>query len=375
MACAAVGLVACSSGGDTATTASTAAVATSTTAPAGPTTTFADDSARAEASAKLFEGITADQPGCTAAVARDGVVVWAQAYGAAVLDPLAPLTTESVVDIGSTSKQFTATAIALLIERGQLNMADALGHYLPSLPSWSQTVTVGDLVHHTSGIPDYVTLLVDQGATLTAVTTDADALRVLTAVTATEFAPGDHFSYSNSNYFLLGQVVQKVTGEPLGSFVQREIFQPLGMAAVMDPTAKIATKAVSYTKINEQWIVNDSPWTQVGDGGVQTTPTELVKWASQYWAPTIGDADINTLRMDGAAVDPQSGGRYGFGIGQLSVGDVQVLSHGGSWGGFVTTFIVAPDLHLAVAGTCTSPDSVPATASGDPGLDLLQIWR
>ena len=370
-----VGLAACSDGGAAPTTDPPAAVTTTTGTGSSTTVVLADDTARAAASAALFSAITPDQPGCTYAVSRDGQVVWAQAYGAANLNPLTPLSTDSIVDIGSTSKQFTGTAVALLIEQGKLDLADAVGHYLPSLPSWAQTVTVGDLVHHTSGIPDYVDLLLNGGATLTSVTTEADALRVLTAVASLEFAPGDHFEYSNSNYFLLGEVVAKVTGGPLGSFVQREIFDPLGLHAVMDPTAKLPTKAVSYTKISGKWIVNDSPWTQVGDGGVQATPTDLVTWAAQYWAPTIGNADINTLRMDGAAVDPQSGGRYGFGIGQLSVGDLQVLSHGGSWGGFVTTFIVAPDLHLAVAGTCTSPDSVPKTTSGDPGLELLQIWR
>jgi CubicO group peptidase (beta-lactamase class C family) len=195
--------------------------------------------------------------------------------------------------------------------------------------------------------------------------------------TELRFEPGTGWEYSNSNYFLLAQVVLNVTGDDLGTFLSREVFEPLGLRAVMDPTAAIAEKATSYGDAGGKWQVADSPWTQLGDGGVQTTPSELVHWASQYWAPTIGGADINAIRFDDAVeVDPEeaSAPRYGFGMIEFDLDGRRVLSHSGGWGGFVTTFLVVPDEQLVVTGTCIAPESVPVTDSGDGGIDILRAW-
>ncbi|MGB8859769.1 MAG: serine hydrolase domain-containing protein [Ilumatobacteraceae bacterium] len=344
------------------------------TSATGDTTTVGDNDDEAVAASRaLFADITADQPGCTVAVARGGKVVWADAFGAAQLDPLLQMTTATVVDIGSTSKQFTATAIAVLVEREELSLATPLAEIVPGLPEWAATTTIDQLVHHTSGIPDYIALLLDEGFATTDVTTVDDAMRVLAAATDLEFSPGSKFEYSNSNYFLLSQVVQQISGDDLGSFLQREVFTPLALDAVMDPTATIAGKALSYSGSAGGWASADSPWQQLGDGAIQTTPTQLVKWATQYWAPTIGGEDINRTRFEGA-VSVGGGQRYGFGIAEFDLDGQRVLTHSGGWGGFVTTFVVAPDQQLAVAGTCAAAESAPTTPMGDPGVDILRIW-
>lgn len=362
-------LAACASGSRRAAPSST--VATTTVTPSTVTTVPADPVAATRA---LFAPVAPDMPGCTVAVARDGEVVFAEAYGAARLDPRRPMTTDTVVDIGSTSKQFTATAVLLLVDRGLVQLDEPLATYLPTLPAWAARTTVRQALHHQTGIPDYIELLVAGGIATTTRATDADALAALGRVSALEFEPGTQWAYSNSNYFLLGQVVLARSGRDLGTFLADEVFRPLGLAMVMAPAVPIPGKAVSYTGEGAARTVADSPWEQLGDGGVQTTPSQLVRWASQYWAPTIGGTGIAAARFDRAADVPELGGRYGAGIFEREVPGVgRVLTHSGGWGGFVTAFAVVPGRRLAVAATCAAGETAAALGvTGD--LDVLRPW-
>jgi CubicO group peptidase (beta-lactamase class C family) len=160
------------------------------------------DAAAAEFTRSLFTRLTAGDPGCTVAVGRGGKVVFAQAYGAARLDPFEPMTVDTVVDIGSVSKQFSATAVLLLAERGAVDLDAPLSTYLPDLPAWASLPTIAQLIHHQSGIPEYLDLRVDRGFTETGKSpTIADALAALGDVVDLRFAPGTSWEYSNSNYF------------------------------------------------------------------------------------------------------------------------------------------------------------------------------
>ena len=161
-----------------------------------------------------------------------------------------------------------------------------------------------------------------------------------------------------------------MSGSDLATYVKRNIFNPLRLAAVIAPVATIPRKATSYVRKGGGWSIADSKWEQVGDGAVQTTPTELVRWASEYWKPTIGPSSINAQRLDGA-VPAGPGVTYGLGITETNVpGLGRVLGHGGAWGGFVTSFAVVPERQLAFAGTCTAPDVI----GNDPALDILRAW-
>lgn len=347
---------------------------------AAPTVTSGEhrgDAAAAEFTRSLFANLRSDDPGCTVAVGRGGAVVFAEAYGAARLDPFEPMTVDTVVDIGSVSMQFTATAILLLAERGEVDLDAPLSTYLPDLPAWASQTTVAQLIHHESGIPDYIDLLVERGFDVTGSSpTIADALAALRDVHDLHFAPGRRWEYSNSNYFLLSQVVLAVTGDDLSAFLTAEVFEPLGLDMVMDPIAAIEDKAASYQDAGGKWKVADSRWEPtIGAGAIQTTPSQLVAWAAQYWEPTIGTPTINAERSE-ATVDTTRGMRYGAGMFELDVeGDVgRMLTHDGQWGGFVTVFSVAPAHRVAVAVTCTSPSAWRGLSRTlDPG-DLLAPW-
>jgi CubicO group peptidase (beta-lactamase class C family) len=356
----------------TSTPPSTTAVAAATSSPSTSTTVnTSENDAAAQATRSLFTSIGPDQPGCTVAVRRGKNVIFAEAYGAASISPTTPMTTKTVVDIGSTSKQFTASAVLLLAERGQVDLQKPVRQYLPGLPPWAGTVTVDQMVHHTSGIPDYIELLVTSGVSLQDVATDDMALAALGKVTELNFAPATSWEYSNSNYFLLGQIVLAVTGDDLGAFLAREVFTPLRMDAVMDPTRTIPSKANSYGRDGDRWVNADSPWQQLGDGAIQTTPSELLKWASEYWEPTIGPKDVNTKRFASASKTDEDN-RYGFGIMESVVDGRRILEHSGGWGGFVTSFVVDPVAQVAVAATCAAPESIPTAL--ESSTHVLDFW-
>ena len=216
----------------------------------------------------------------------DGQVVFAEAYGAARLDPLEPMTVDTVVDIGSVSKQFTATAILLLAERGLVDLDASLATYLPDLPAWASQPTLAQLLHHQSGIPDHIGLLLDRGTSLTGPSTVADALAALRDVPDLDFVPGSRWEYSNSNYFLLSQVLLAVTGQDLGSFLTDEVFAPLALDMVMDPTLTSDDEAESYERASGEWELADTRWeSTIGAGSVHTTPSQLVAWGGAVLGP------------------------------------------------------------------------------------------
>lgn len=320
-----------------------------------------------EASRALFADIEDDEPGCSVAVAVDDEVVFAEAYGAAALDPLVPFTTDTVVDIASTSKQFTAMAVGLLILDGAVEADDALSDIVPDLPEWADEVTIAQLINHTSGIPDYIELLADAGVEDDQPSSQQDALDALADVEL-DAEPGERFAYSNSNYLLLAEVVAAVDGRDLPTFLDEEVFGPLDMDATMSFPPPSPDLAVSYVW-EDGWEVADSAWTQVGDGAVRTTPSELARSGSLYWSTESPWADLADVRDEvGFDVD---GVTYSLGIDEVDLDGTQAFTHDGAWSGFETSFIAVPDDRTTVTLTCSSPD---VEVPDDAQERLLEIW-
>jgi CubicO group peptidase (beta-lactamase class C family) len=208
-----------------------------------PTAAVARDAARSTRSeAVLSRLLRADLPGCSAAVGVRGTVVWAGARGVADLATGEQLVPDTVFDIASVSKQFTATAILLLAGDGKLSIGDTVAEHLSGLPEWAGRVTVAELMRHTSGIPDNVELLRGRGYSLSQRVTQAQIVREVAAVPVLRFAPGQRFEYSGSNYVLLAEIVRGVSGTALPPFLRERIFGPLGLDMVLDPDGMIAGK-------------------------------------------------------------------------------------------------------------------------------------
>ncbi|SFO72169.1 CubicO group peptidase, beta-lactamase class C family [Geodermatophilus dictyosporus] len=318
----------------------------------------------------LLERVLADDaPGCSAAVGVDGEVVWAGARGLADLASGRPLTTSTTLDVGSVSKQFTATAVLLLEQDGVVALGDPLSRWVPDLPAWAGTVTLGHLVHQTSGIPDYLADLEAAGVLLTDRRTQQDALAAIAAHPELAAPPGARFDYSNSNYVLLAEVVAAAAGRPLAEFLADRVFGPLDLAMVLDPSGADpanadVTSARSYTRTatSVPWQPAGSRFEQVGDGSVQTTPSELVRWADVYRTGALGGPELLAAQVgDPVPVE----GSTGYGAG-LFVERTGPLSHAGSWAGFLSGFAVSGDRRVAVAVSCNGDQ-----AGTD---DLDRVW-
>ena len=315
----------------------------------------------------LDAAISVDEPGCSAAVGVEGSVVWTGVRGVADIASATKISTETLFDIGSVTKQFTATAILLLAEAGKLALDDPVSRHMPELPPWAGTVNLGQLMHQTSGIPDYLKLL-EAHFKANERTTQEQAVQALTAVTTLEFPPGSRFEYSNSNYLLLGEIVRRASGENLPLYSTAHIFQPLSLGMVMDPVGQIPNKAISYDKEDGKYRVADSPWEQVGDGGIQTSPSQLVRWADNYRSGKVGGSKLLDAQLAGAVpTDPNGHDRYGAGIYLMGNG---ALDHDGAWAGFVTSFHVSADRRTSVVVSCNT-DKQDATALSDA---LGQFW-
>jgi CubicO group peptidase (beta-lactamase class C family) len=289
--------------------------------------------------AAVVELIEAERPGCSAAVGVRGEVVWAGATGIADLTTGEPVTTETRFDMASVSKQFTATAILMLQREGALALADPVGTYVDGLPGWGRSVTLDQLMHHTSRVPDYWTVLDRDGIGFS---DPADHTRILNAIrrlTSLETDAG--YSYSNSNYVLLAEVVAKVSGQPLPEFLADRIFTPLGLDMELSPGLVADDVALSY---DAEGGFQPPGWTAYGAIGIITTPSELVRWGDQYREGDIIGDDFAV-----GAVDEGTGEFYAAGI------DIEAddrLNHNGRFGGYISTFTVSADRETTVVVMC-----------------------
>jgi CubicO group peptidase (beta-lactamase class C family) len=287
----------------------------------------------------IAERIPATRPGCSAAVGRKGTVVWAGAAGLADLKNKTPVTPETRFDIASVAKQFTATAILMLQREGELKVTDPIARYVPGLPAWGATVTLDQLIHHTSRIPDYWVELDEIGIGFSQAAdqqTTVDAIR-----RTTRLEPGTGFLYSNSNYVLLAEVVAKVSGQKLPQFLDERIFTPLGLAMVLKPTLVAPDIALSY---DDDANLQIGGWTSYGHTGIITTASELARWGDQYRAGDIIQDDFD----DGAVYEAE-GEYYAAGMDIETDGD---LNHTGRMGGYISDFTVAADRDVTIAVLC-----------------------
>jgi CubicO group peptidase (beta-lactamase class C family) len=332
---------------------------------ATPASTTNHDAATTRSQNVLNEAIDVGAPGCSAAVGVKGEVVWTGVRGVADTSTGNAITTQTVFDIASVSKQFTAAALLLLVDTGKLTLDDPLSRYVAELPMWSRTVTVGQLMHQTSGVPEYVGLLEAQGFQFSDRTTEDQALQALVSVPKLEFQPGSRFEYSNSNYLLLGEIVHRISREPLAQFLTEKIFHPLSLAMVLDPTGQIPSKAISYEKGSDGYRATQSGWEQVGDGGIQTTPSQLVYWADNYRTGRVGGRKLMDAQLAGAVpTEPGGHDKYGAGIYSLANGR---LDHDGAWGGFVTAFRVSKDRTTSLAISCNTDEQDPEALADSLG--------
>jgi CubicO group peptidase (beta-lactamase class C family) len=218
-------------------------------------------------------------PGLSLAIVKDGKVVKAQGYGVANIKEKTPATADTVYQLASATKPFTATAVMLLVQDGKIDLEAKIGSYLDGLPATWGDVRVRHLLSHTSGIPSYLrspNIRWEEPYT---------PARIVEAVAGAplDFAPGEKWEYSNTGFVLLAMIVQKVTGKTYDAFLAERVFEPLGMTATRrdDPAAKIPNRATEYQWENGKIVpaerLNPTLWNN-GDGGLVSTVLDLAKF-------------------------------------------------------------------------------------------------
>lgn len=310
-----------------------------------------------------------DGPGCALGVIHDGNWEYKRGYGIANLDYRIPISSYSVFRTASVSKQFTAAAVVLLDEAGRLSLDDDIHKYLPELPTWQAPVTIRELLHHTSGIRDYLDLMDLAGLRDDDYYTDADVMAMLARQRALNFAPGTAFTYSNSGYFLLSQIVRKVTGMSLRAFADSAIFEPLGMDHTHfhdDHTEVVPHRAVGYApREGGGWAVSTTNLDMVGDGGLFTSVNDLLEWDRNFAHPRIGHHLPETLLQrvrlqDGDTLD------YALGLVRGAYRGVPTVSHGGAFVGYRTFMVRFPRQGYGVIVLCN-------VSTADPGALAYQV--
>ena len=308
-----------------------------------------------------------DSPGCALGVYRDDRIIYSRGYGMADLERKVPITPHSVFDIGSTSKQFTAASIILLAQQGKLSLADDVRKHIPELPAYQAPITINHLLHHTSGLRDYIGLMTLGGADIDDVTTEEEALASIVRQKELNFAPGAEHLYSNSGYFLLSIIVERTSGRSLRDFAREHIFQPLGMKRTHYLGSYddiVPDRALAYAPLRQGGYRTDvSRWLQLGDGAVFTTVEELLLWDKNFYEPKVGGRELLTeLQTTGTLTNGKS---LSYARG-LMVGEYRgqrTVAHGGAWGGYRAELIRFPEQHFSVATLCNLGNSDPSSLS------------
>src|SRR6266481_119666 len=326
----------------------------------------AGDDKKIAAVDEVFTDLTkAGSPGCALGVYRDGKMVYSKGYGLANLEQNVPITPQSVFDIGSTSKQFTAASILLLQKQSKLSINDDVRKYIPELPDYGQKVTILHMLNHTSGLRDYLTLMELAGIHIDSVTTDEDALALITRQKSLNFAAGSDWLYSNTGFFLLSVIVKRVSGKNLREFAAENIFTPLEMTHTQyrdDHASLIANRALAYDEKEKKdgYALNVSYFEQTGDGAVHTSVEDLLKWDENFYGGQVGGKDFLAEIQEQGKLNNGKVLDYAKGLFIQDYRGLHTVSHGGSWGGYRAELLRFPEQHFSVACLCNLGSARPS---------------
>jgi CubicO group peptidase (beta-lactamase class C family) len=320
---------------------------------------------------EVFQDLTAPgSPGCALGIYRGGQIIYEKGYGLANIEENVPISPKSVFDIGSTSKQFTATSILLLEKEGKLSIDDDVRKYIPELPDYGKKITILNLLNHTSGLRDYLTLFDLAGVNVDSVTTDEEALALIVRQKGLNFAPGSEYLYSNTGFFLLSEIVQRVSGKSLRDFAAENIFSPLQMSHTQfrdNHRALVAERAMAYDENEKKdgFTLNVSYFEQTGDGAVHTTVEDLLKWDENFYSGQVGGKILLAELQETAKLNDGKRLNYAKGIVVSEYRGLRVVSHGGSWGGYRAQLMRFPDHHFSVACLCNLGSSDPSRRASE----------
>jgi CubicO group peptidase (beta-lactamase class C family) len=292
-------------------------------------------------------------PGLAIVVVQDGRVVLRRGYGLASMEHGVPITPETVFDVASVAKQFTGLTIAMLVAEGRIALDDDVRQYIPELPERGQPITIGQLVHHTSGIRDWPGMLSVAGWRHDDVITFDQILAMAYRQRMHNFAPGTEHLYSNTGYNLLAEVVARVTGQSLARWTEERLFRPLGMTRThfrTDYREVIPDRAFGYYRASDgSYRVATDNLAAQGSSSLFSTVDDLGRWLINQDEGTVGGAAAHRLMRTPGRLADGSVVPYAFGILGGSYRDMAMFTHSGSWAAFNTYTVYMPDQRLGIA--------------------------
>ena len=312
---------------------------------------------------EIFADLTAPgSPGCAMAVARDGKILYEKGYGLASVEQNVSITPQTVFDIGSTSKQFTAASILLLEQQGRLSVNDDVRRYIPELRDYGKTITIVNLLNHTSGLRDYLELMMLAGTNIDDVTDDDDALKIIARQKALNFEPGSDWLYSNTGFFLLSVIVKRVSAKTLKDFAAENIFQPLGMTQTQyrdDHTHLVANRALAYEERGHGFALAVSYFEQTGDGAVHTSVEDVLKWDENFYSGQVGGKAFLAELQENGHLNNGKKLDYAKGLFVREYRGLPAVEHGGAWGGYRAQLLRFPEQHFSVVCLCNLGNANP----------------
>ena len=311
----------------------------------------------------VFADVTVPgSPGCALGIFQDGKIIYERGYGLASVEHGVPITPETVFYAGSVSKQFTAFAAALAIQKAQLSPEDPIRRWLPELPPYAETITVRHLIHHTSGLRDYNTLLSIAGRRGDDAYDNDTVLRMTARQKKLNFEPGTEYLYSNTGYTLLATIVERATKTPFAAFADREIFRPLGMQAThfhTDAGRLVTGRALAYDRDDKELRLNTPVNERAGAGGLYTNVRDLFRWDENFYTARVGGARlIDQVQTPGRLANGEAM-TYAWGLMRGEYRGKSTVEHSGSLGGYRAQTLRFPEHHTSVVALCNFASSNP----------------
>ena len=310
---------------------------------------------------RLFEQFTRPgSPGCALGIMQGGELVYRKGYGLANLEYDIPITPATCFPVASMAKQFTAMAIALLVDRGQCSLDDDIRTHLPDVPVFGKPITIRHLVHHTSGLRGDLMLLLSAGWRLEDAITHDDVMALVKRQRDLNFSPGEKFAYCGTGYVLLASIVAQVSGQSFGEFCRVNIFDPLGMHHTQfqeDTLLVIKNRAYAYYPAGDNRYQNAIlTCALVGGTGLFTTVDDLALWDKNLATGQVGgQAVIEQMHQRGVLNSGQQID-YAFGLICDTYKGLKAFVHGGDGAGIHSYMMRFPDENFSVAvlGNCST---------------------
>lgn len=286
-------------------------------------------------------------PGVSIVILRNGVIDYIRGYGHANIEHEVPVKSQTIFQAGSVGKQFTSFAVMLLVQDGKMSLDDKVAKYFPDAPAGWDSITIRNLLNHTSGFADYT-----NGFNYWANYTE-DSLYQEFRKKPLLFKAGDKQWYSNMGYVTLGIIISKVTGKFYGDFLKERIFNPLGMttARIINEEDIVPNRAAGYRLVNDS--IKNQEWVSptintTADGSMYVTAFDMAKWEEGLNAGKLLKKEYYDMMWAPTKLNNGTIENYGFGWSIDSANGKRILEHNGSWQGFECTIKRYPEKKLTV---------------------------